>query len=57
MIEKKSFLKASGRHSRVPKSIAKKAIWDHHQLDIRKELMAFKKLEDIKEEDFSKVQE
>ena len=26
----------------VPKSVVKKAIWEHHQLDIRKELMASK---------------
>jgi hypothetical protein len=41
----------------VPKTVVKRAIWEHHQLDIRKELHASKKLEDIKDEDFSEVQD
>ena len=41
----------------VPKAVVKKAIWEHHQQDIRRELMTSKKLEDIKDEDFSEVQE
>ena len=41
----------------VTKAAVKKAIWDNHQADVLKELSESKKLMDIKDEDFSTVQE
>ena len=40
----------------VDKTTIKKAIWDHHQGEIKTELEKSKKLSDIRNEDFSKVQ-
>ena len=41
----------------VTKEEIKNAIWNHHYLDIKKELADSKKLMDIKEENFSEVQD
>ena len=41
----------------VTKVAVKKAIWDHPQADVLKELSESKKLMDIKDEDFSTVQD
>ena len=41
----------------VNKSVIKEAIWKHHYADIKKELSTSKKLKDIKDDDFSEVQE
>ena len=41
----------------VCKSAIKKAIWDHHYVDMKKELDGSKKLEPIKDDDFHKVQD
>ena len=40
----------------VSKEEIKDAIWNHHQSDIQMELNNSKKLNDVKDEDFSKVQ-
>ena len=41
----------------VSKQAVNDAIWNHHYDDIKKELSNSKKLKDIKEEDFTKVQD
>ena len=41
----------------VSKSVIKEAIWKHQYADIKKELSTSKKLKDIKDDDFSEVQE
>ena len=41
----------------MSKTEIKNAIWEHHQLDIKKELSQSKKLGDIKDEDFATVQD
>ena len=41
----------------VSKSVIKQAIWNDHYADMKRELESSKKLEDIKEEDFHKIQD
>ena len=41
----------------VTKKTIKNAIWKHHSMDFKMELSESKKLKDIKEDDFSKVQD
>ena len=40
----------------VTKEEIKDAIWNHHYIDLKEELSKSKKLSDIKNEDFTKVQ-
>jgi hypothetical protein len=41
----------------VTKAAIKKAVWDHHHADVKKDLNESSKLMDIKDDDFSTVQE
>ena len=41
----------------VQRSTIKDAIWNHHQQDLKKELEKSSKLSEVKDDDFSKVQE
>ena len=41
----------------VCKSAIKRVIWDHHYVDLKKELDGSKKLEPIKDDDFHKLQD
>ena len=41
----------------LPKTVIKKAVFDHHLKEMKKEVMSMKKLEQIKNDDFSHVQD
>ena len=40
----------------VSKEVIKDGIWNHHYVDLKKELESSKKLKDLKDDDFSEVQ-